>query len=257
MRSSLILLLYKQGLKFKFMIRYSLFVLAMIITSYLEAQTNFMLISLPDKDTIDYKYPVFNWYYAQSNEARIDVKYNYVLVELKPEQSAVSGIAVNQPLLRITGVEGFQLVYPFDAPELQFGKRYGWQLEKTVNNIIVEKSEAWEFILYKELIVPMKYAILNTDYTSVNYDVVGEGFYFKINSRYKTDNGLKFKVFNEKSELVSVNFGKDEKQIAELELEKTGEGFYYLKTNGYSSGIYTLIVKDQKGNEYNTRFRIK
>jgi hypothetical protein len=239
------------------MIKETLFVFAMMLTGLLDAQTNIMLISLPDKDTIDYKYPVFNWYYTQTPEGREDIKYNYVLTELNPEQSALSGVTVNQPLLRVNGVQGFQLVYPFDAPELQYGKRYGWQLEKTVNNIITEKSEAWEFILYKEIIVPMKYVILNTDYSATNYDVGGEGFYFKLNSRYKSGSGLKFKVLNDKSEQVDVNFGKDEKQIAELELEKTGKDFYYLKTNGYPSGTYTLVVKDQKGNEYNTRFRIK
>lgn len=239
------------------MIKQTLFVLAMLFTGLLDAQTTITLISLPDKDTIDYKYPVFNWYYTQSPEERADIRYNYVLVELNPEQSALSGVTVNQPLMRINGVQGFQLVYPFDAPELQYGKRYGWQLEKTVNSIITEKSEAWEFTLYKEIVVPMKYAILNTDYTAANYDVVGEGFYFKLNSRYKSGSGLKFKVLNDKSEPLHVNFGKDEKQIAELELEKTGEDFYYLKTAGYPTGTYTLVVKDQKGNEYNTRFRIK
>ncbi|TSJ41865.1 hypothetical protein [Fluviicola chungangensis] len=220
-------------------------------------QTNIVLVSLPDKDTIDYQYPVFTWFYPSMDDSRQIVKYNYVLTQLNSEQSAQAGVLVNQPLIRINDIQGFQYVYPFDAPELEYGKRYGWQLEKTVNNVITEKSEAWEFTLYKEISVPMKYAILNTDYTAANYEVVGEGFYFKLNSRYKSGTGLKFKVLNDKSEQMDVNFGKDEKQIAELELEKTGEDFYYLKTAGYPSGTYTLIVKDPKGNEYNTRFRIK
>lgn len=239
------------------MIKQALFVLAIILSGLLDAQTNLMLISLPDKDTIDYKYPVFNWHYTQIPDGRDDVRYNYVLAELTPNQSALSGVTVNQPLLRINGVSGFQLVYPFDAPELEYGKRYGWQLEKTINNIIVEKSEAWEFILYREVIVPAKYSVLNTDYSATIYEVIGDGFFFKLPNRYKMTGNPKCKVLNETAQPMEVQLGEDQKMGEDEELEKTGREFHYLRTDQYPTGVYTLIVKDQKGNEYNTRFRIK
>ncbi|WP_343748369.1 hypothetical protein [Fluviicola sp.] len=219
-------------------------------------QANIVLISLDDKDTIDYRYPVFNWYYVSAPDGRDNVKYNYVLTELHTNQSALTGVTVNQPLLRINGVQGFQLVYPFDAPELQYGKRYGWQLEKTVNNIIVEKSEAWEFTLYKEVVIPMKYVYLNSDYNATIYQVEGDGFYFKMNSRYKSSGNLKCRVLNENAEDMEVQLGEDQKIGANDEPEKSGREFHYLRTDVYPAGIYTLIVKDPKGNEYNTRFRI-
>ncbi|WP_343748193.1 hypothetical protein [Fluviicola sp.] len=220
-------------------------------------QSNIVLISLDDKDTIDYRYPVFNWYYVSAPDGRDDVRYNYVLTKLETNQSALTGVTVNQPLLRINNVQGFQLVYPFDAPELQYGKRYGWQLEKTVNNIIVEKSEAWEFTLYKEIVLPMKYAYLNSSYNATIYEVEGDGFYFKTDGRYRISGNPKCRVLNESAEDMDVEFGEDQKLGAEDEPEKTGLGFHYLLTNMYPAGIYTLIVKDQKGNEYNTRFRVK
>lgn len=233
------------------------FCVVMLFIGNAFGQTNIMLISLPDKDTIDYRYPVFNWYYTTAPEGRDNIKYNYVLTELHTNQSALTGVTVNQPLLRINGIQGFQFVYPFDAPELQYGKRYGWQLEKTVNNIITEKSEAWEFTLYKKIVIPMKYAVLNSDYNATTYEVSGDGFFFKVQSRYRSAIRLNYRVLNDKSENMQVSLGKDEKLSEDEELEKTGEDFYFLKTDQYPAGTYTLLVKDQKGNEYNTRFRVK
>ncbi len=238
------------------MIKHALFIMAMMTTWLVDAQSNIMLISLPDRDTIDHRYPVFTWHYTQAPEGRDNIRYNYVLTQLNPNQGALAGVTVNQPLLRINGIAGFQLVYPFDAPELQFGKRYGWQLEKTVNNVIVEKSEAWEFMLYREVLIPAKYAVLNTDYSSTTYEVSGDGFFFKFPSRYKISGNPRSSITNEIGEAMPVQFGHDQKLGAGDEPEKTGRDFYYLRTDTYPVGTYTLIVTDPKGNSYNTRFRI-
>ena len=220
-------------------------------------QGNIMLVSLPDHDTIDHRYPVFNWFYVSPPDGRDDVRYNYVLTELQSGQSALTGLTVNQPLLRINGVQGMQLVYPFDASELQYNHRYGWQLEKTVDGIITEKSEAWEFVLYRKVVIPMKYAVLNSAYNSTIYDVDGEGFYFKMLQRYRTASAPKCRVLNQSNEDMEVELGEDVKMGEDEEPEKSGREFHYLKTDLYPPGTYTLIVRDPKGNEYNTLFRIK
>ncbi len=234
-----------------------LFVMMLIWCGLAQAQTNIMLVSLPDKDTIDHRYPVFTWFYTQAPEGREEIRYNYVLVQLDPNQSALAGVTVNQPLLRINGISGFQLVYPFDAPELQYGKRYGWQLEKTINNVIFEKSEAWEFTLYREVLLPAKYALLNTDYSATIYDVTDDGFFFKLPSRYPVSGNPKTRITDAHGNEMQVVFGQDKKLSSEEEPEKTGRGFYYLQTGSYPSGTYSLIVTDPKGNVHNTRFRIK
>lgn len=239
------------------MIKQTLLLILFSISFQVNSQNSVFLVSLADKDTIDHKYPVFNWYYTQPNQGRDDIRYNYILVELKKNQSATSGVTVNQPKLRINGVQGFQLVYPYDASELEYNKRYGWQLEKTINGVVVEKSEAWEFILYRKVEVPMKYAVLNTDFNSTTYNVTDDGFYFKLHSRYKLTGNLNYMIFNDKQERVEMKFGEDKKEIENEQLEKTGRDFYFLRTNGFAPGIYTLIVKDQKGNQYNTRFKIQ
>lgn len=239
------------------MIKQLVLLMALMASGFSYGQSNIMLISLHDKDTIDHRYPVFNWYYTSLPEGRDIIQYHFILTELKKNQSAEAGVTVNQPLLRINGVQGFQLVYPYDAPELEYGKRYGWQLQKTVNGVIVDKSEAWEFILYRKTEIPMKYAVLNTDYSATIYEVNDGGFFFKLHSRYKTSGNLKYLILNDKSEKVQVRLGEDEKLGENEDLEKTGRDFYFLNTKTLSSGTYTLEVKDQKGNKYNTRFRVK
>lgn len=220
-------------------------------------QQTITLITPYDKDTIETIYPVFSWYYLDPSGTRDDVRYVFTLVDLNNDQSAQAGVTVNSPLIRIEGIQGFQFAYPFDAPELQYNHRYGWRLQRKINGVITSESEAWEFILYKKVEIPMKYAVLNTDYNATTYEVNGEGFFFKLHSRYKTTSNLKYTVLNDKSEKMQVNIGKDEKEGENEELEKTGRDFYFLKTNNYPPGTYIFKVKDQKGNEYNTRFRVK
>lgn len=215
------------------------------------------LIQPYDKDTIETVYPMFSWHYMDLSGPRTDVKYSFILVELTKEQSASAGLVVNTPLIHIDGIAGFHFSYPFDAPPLEYNNRYGWKIQKKINGVVVSESEAWEFILYKEIIVPKKYVVLNTDFTSFIYDVNREGLYFKLKSRYKSNGTLNYKVLNDNSEIMRSELGDDEKLGQDDELEKTGQDFYFLKTDIYPEGTYTLIVKDQKGNTYNTRFRIK
>ena len=215
------------------------------------------LIQPYDKDTIETIYPVFTWYATDFSGERDDIRYVFTLVELNNDQSAHAGLLINTPLIQIGNIQGYQFSYPFDAPELKYNHRYGWRLQKQVNGAIVNESESWEFILYKEIIVPKKYVVLNTDFTSFIYDVNREGLYFKLKSRYKSNGTLNYKVLNDNSEIMRSELGDDEKLGQDDELEKTGQDFYFLKTDIYPEGTYTLIVKDQKGNTYNTRFRIK
>lgn|SRR5690554_150847 len=215
------------------------------------------LIQPYDKDTIETVYPMFSWHYMDLSGPRTDVKYSFILVELTKEQSASAGLVVNTPLIHIDGIAGFHFSYPFDAPPLEYNNRYGWKIQKKINGVVVSESEAWEFILYKEIKIPQKYALLNMSYSSTVYQVDEKGFFFKLNNRYRGKTPLNFVVLNEKSERMPVRLGEDEKLVEEFVTEGTGKDFYFLVTDGYPIGIYTLKTKDAKGNEYNTRFEVK
>lgn len=224
---------------------------------YLYSQDLISLIAPYDKDTIETFYPTFNWYYVDIQEYRTDVKYTYTLVDLANDQSAQAGVTVNVPMVKINDIQGFQFAYPFDAPQLEYNHRYGWRIEKKVNNIVVSSSEAWEFILYKEVKVPMKYAILDIVQGSSIFEVENEkGFFFKLKSNYPTDD-FKFYVENEQNEIVRVQLSEDKKKGIDEELIDTDASLHYLPTTDFSLGNYRLIAKDVKGNKYSCRFIIK
>lgn len=232
--------------------------LLFVISTFLSiGQNSISLIQPYDKDTIETVYPVFSWYGSDLAVPRGDVQYVFTLVELSSDQSANAGLIVNTPLIRIENIQGFQFSYPFDAPDLKYNRRYGWRLQKKSNGIIVSESESWEFILYKKVEIPRKYAVLSTDFNATIYEVNKVGFYFKLKSRYKSNSKMSFKVLNEKLQKMSVVIGEDEKLTKDEDLEPTGRDFFFLKTDVYPVGTYTLIVQDQKGNAYNARFRVK
>lgn len=226
-----------------------------------KGQNNILLISVHDKDTIDHKYPVFNWYYTPEHEGRDIIRYNFTLVELKKNQSAEAGVTVNQPLLRIIGVQGFQLVYPYDAPELEYNKRYGWQLQKTRNNVIVEKSEAWEFILYKPTKKPYKYATLSTIPDATIYETDEGKLFFKLNERYNSTD-VKFYIYDKQNKVTQAKL-KDDVNVEQSQsadtpnLVKTGSNFFELDVRSLSSGAYKLIVVNAKEQQYQLNFLVK
>lgn len=243
------------------MIQKSLFLSILILSGFSYGQTGILLVSLADKDTIDHKHPVFNWYYAPVPEGRDVIRYNYVLTALNKNQSALSGVTVNTPLLRINGVQGFQLVYPYDAPELEFGKRYGWQLEKTVNNVIVEKSEAWEFILYKPIIEPYKYVTLSTQPDATQYEATGGKLFFTLKERYNPA-GTKCYIYDSANKITQARIAKDsDDAIAhstdQVVVTQTGSNFYELDVRSLAQGNYKLLVMNAKGQKYQLNFLIK
>ena len=96
-------------------------------------QDNISLITPFDGDTIETKNPLLSWSYLGGFDASNDrTYYRLLVVELEDEQTAEAGIIVNQPLVKMDKVTGAQYFYPYDAPELEDGHRYGWQIHKDI-----------------------------------------------------------------------------------------------------------------------------
>ncbi len=227
-----------------------------MICNTIFSQDYIYLITPYDRDTIETFYPLFSWNYNQLDENRNDVQYIFTLVEINEEQTATSALQVNTPILRIQNLSGFQLMYPFDAPILKVNQRYGWRVQRTINNIIMHESEAWEFIIVKELNVPLKYVKLALTPQNAPHIVKNEGFYFKVNTNYSVEK-LKFILSDERGNEIDYQFGQDTKLKTEVELTTTSKNSYYLKTASLPMGIYTLVVRDPKGVKQYTKFEIK
>ncbi|MBL1281089.1 MAG: hypothetical protein COA33_012485 [Fluviicola sp.] len=237
-----------------------IFILTSILYSGALSQESISLITPYDKDTINTKNPLLGWFYMNASDFS-RISYRIIIVELKKEQSAEAGILINVPLLKMKNLKSSQLFYPYDAPELIEGHRYGWQIQKIENNIIIDKSEAWEFILALPKVPKFKkYVTLKTKGDGMLYEAVGGKIFFKMDEKYYSEK-LNYYILNEKLESVYSSIIDDEKSSkteGELEVKKNGSNFYELDLgNSVKAGNYTLIVVNAKAEEYKLNFFVK
>lgn len=78
--------------------------------------------------------------------------FELLLTKLDSGQTAEQGINTNTPLWVYAPLSGNQIIYPMDAPALERGGRYGWQIFHYVAGVIIDKSEAWEFTISTDTI---------------------------------------------------------------------------------------------------------
>lgn len=224
------------------------------------AQENISLITPNDTDSINTKYPMLSWMYMggiqQNNERSY---YRLVVVELKENQSAEAGITVNQPILVINHIQGMQLYYPFDAPELKEGIWYGWQVQKIQNNIISYKSESWKFIIPLEMNKNQFYKMkIKND--GADYIVKDGKVRFEFIEQYHDDN-MKFYLYNSENELmdVKIDIGIEQDDTeASILIKQTGSNYYEIDLGKYPlPGSYKLVVLDRKQQRYEMKFIVQ
>lgn len=227
-------------------------------TGLVRAQDNISLISPYDEDTLETKNPLLTWAYLGDLDR--GAIYRLILVELNEDQSAEAGIIVNQPILKMDDIQGTQLFYPYDAPELEEGKWYAWQIQEVVNNVIIDKSEAWKFYIPLPPVVKPIYHRLKSKPDGTIYSAVNGKFYFYLQNRYR-DEDLKFYVYDDKGEMMSENivlFPEEDDADQEINVRKTGMNYYLLDLGEFAQeGVYRLIIIDPKKQRYETNFEVR
>ncbi|MBI1838660.1 MAG: hypothetical protein HYR91_15455 [Flavobacteriia bacterium] len=222
------------------------------------AQNNIMLLSPSNNDTIHTPAPLLTWSYMGAiPESNDRAYYRLILVELQNNQSAEAGIIVNQPLVKMDNLQGTQLFYPFDAPELKPNIWYGWQIQKIVNNVIADKSEAFRFILEepKEPLY-LKYVTLKKQHDGVIYEAINGKVFFKMDQGYQVTT-LKATIYNDAMEVVQKRVKEDTEEPNEFTVLNTGTNFFELDLGtGIAPGIYVLEVFDAKKQKYLLKFKV-
>jgi hypothetical protein len=219
------------------------------------------LISPMDKDTVDTPNPMLVWTHSEPFNLLAPGEYFRILVtELMNEQNAESGVTYNTPTYMKNYVTTHQLLYPYDAKELQPGKHYGWQVQKLSNGVIVNKSEAWEFVLKPEKNnKPNKYAVLKSKLDAGYYTPTDGKVYFTFNEEYSSQK-ISCSIFNSKREVVPLNLkNENNREKNGNSLEKSiGSNCYEidLNTMKISSGMHTLEVKNEKGEVFFLKFYV-
>jgi hypothetical protein len=104
-----------------------------------------LLISPAEKEELCEKRPLLNW--QPLLPAMPGMLYQLSLVELKANQQPVEALQYNIPLINKFGISAPLLVYPASAKALEEGKSYAWQVSAYNGDIILEKSEIWDFTI--------------------------------------------------------------------------------------------------------------
>lgn len=226
-----------------------------------ESNSFLFLINPTDKDTIENKNPLLIWNHSdpftlmQQGES-----YRMVVVDLKEDQSADAGLNVNSPILMSNFLTRHEIQYPFDAPELNEGGRYGWQVQKIINNVVVNKTEAWEFVIkplpsdYAYKYIKLKEA-LDASYINVKSNTL----YFRIDEVYNTVS-LKVNIYDGKNRKISPKVTNEVRSKTKGDNLKTiGYNAYELDLLNYnlSQGFYVLEVVNQKNNKSYLKFYVE
>jgi len=156
-----------------------------------------ILLNMPmDGDTIATKNPLLSWsLWGAIPTNSIRDYYQIIVVELQENQDASAGILMNSPLVRMDHLSQNQLFYPYDAPALQEGKWYAWEVQKIMDNSLAFKSETYKFYIpVLPTIEPVYYKMKFKDDGAV-YGLQNGKFYFELQEDYAEDQ-LKFQLYD-------------------------------------------------------------
>lgn len=102
------------------------------------------LLNPADRDKICQTRPVLSW--QPPIPFHPAMKFRLVLTEKKQGES-VENLLINAPLLLLDNITSTTVSYPASRPELKEGRTYCWQVVAHQQNIVVSKSEIWEFTI--------------------------------------------------------------------------------------------------------------
>lgn len=222
------------------------------------------LVNPMDKDEIEVDNPVLVWSHSEPFDVLSSGEfYRLVLVEMEDDETAEAAVNSKKPLFQKDFVTSHQVAYPFDAPELERGKHYGWQIQQITNNIVVNKSEAWEFKLApKKELVDNKYALLSRKIDGGFHTVENNVLFFAFSEEYLSSKQLSCSIIDSKGKTLEpevIEDNGDKKEKGKVNYKKTGDNRYEvdLKELGAKPGFYTLQVLNEKEEKFLLKFLVE
>lgn len=226
--------------------------------------TSFLfLVNPPDKDTIETPNPILLWNHSEPfSLLHQGEMYRMVIVELNKDQGAESGINVNSPKYMANFLTRHDVIYPFDATKLEPGKRYGWQVQKVINGVITNKTEAWEFVMKPDRSSSYnKYVEVGPAENSQVYVAEGRKLFFVFNEAYySAGKTLKASIVNDQgSPVKNVKAKEDTKEGAKVNVKENGHNRYEIDLDelGLETGFYSLLIANEKGQSSKLKFYVQ
>ncbi|HYG49441.1 MAG TPA: hypothetical protein VD905_00995, partial [Flavobacteriales bacterium] len=225
-----------------------------------EASTDdFLSLVTPyDKEEIETKLPLLTWTHSEPfNTLAKNEYFKLIVTEIKKDQNAEQAVYANPVVFSKNFVATHSVPYPQDAKELEEGKSYAWQVQKIANNIIVNKTDVWEFKLAKkETTEPLKYALLKKTQDGGFFNCINDALYFRFDEEYVSGD-LHYEILNNKNESIKPRIKRDDQSKDELILN-SGVNRFELSLTDYKlkEGYYTLVVLNAKKEKFYLRFYV-
>jgi hypothetical protein len=226
----------------------------------MESENNsfLFLVSPPDKEELDQKYPVLAWTHAEPFTNDPTESYRLVMTELLKGQTPEGAINTNVPVYIKNSLTSHQVQYPIDATQLLPGLRYAWQVQKMSDGVIVTKTEAWEFrIKAPDKVQDNKYAVMKKKLDGTVYTASGNKIFFRFDEAY-TGTGMQYAIYNDKQQAVTAA-AATEKPGIQMESVKAGYNTYMIDLNDYKmpAGAYLLELVNDKRETFKLKFIIE
>jgi hypothetical protein len=220
------------------------------------------LLSPEDKEVVISTNPVFVWNFNDAGMFNLPTiadgsfpseQYRFYLVELATNYTPQEGIQSNLPLFIKNNLRTNTVQYPADAPLLQLGHRYAWQIQKVSAGQILTTSEAWEF-RYDTLMTK----IAPLDYIVLKRNTVNDEHFVQKNLRvcYKEELDsaqLRIAFYNTKGQLISdgLLFKNVLKGSNCFEIDLEDVAHFKVRKS------YLCVIRNSKGEAFQIRFIYK
>lgn len=146
-----------------------------------------------DGAIIEQERPQFNWLSPMPISLFSNLRYDFDLVEVYPNQQPSDAIQQNLPIMQQRDLIGNAFLYPAGGQPLETNKTYAWRIRAKSSNTLIAETETWSFSLRKNSHEDAS-RILNLPYVKLSKEERG-GYAICLNT-------LKFDYLNESGEKI-------------------------------------------------------
>lgn len=222
------------------------------------------LIHPLDGDTIQEVRPTLSWWLSEpqlppGQEARL------ILVPLNSVQIPAQALAIERPLFEIGAMQRTIVQYPPGYPSLMEGRCYAWQVERTMDNVIIDRTEPWSFCVARpEKARENKYVLLTSREDGSVYDALGQKIFFRFDEPYATSD-LQCTIKGKGGRTYQPVVRPDGERSRSTRASgigadgQEGSNLFVLDLQplGLKKGYYDLVVRDGKERSYVLKFFVE
>lgn len=212
-------------------------------------------LNLPgDSDIVNSRYPQFSWMPPVPLNLFTDLNYEFLLTEVRNDQTAGQAIQENIPVMNISRNMFNTLNYPASSISLDTGKVYAWRVIAKNGDYFAAQSEVWTFSVASPSSTPLSPA---------------GGIYYELKPAGNTGGtgllpdrilGIKYYSYEkERPAVLSIVDGSGKVVKEYSRKAEYGNNFWIIELGREfkENENYRILIADLQGNSYSTSFRIQ